>query len=195
MRLTRWTRELFLGIMWVGLLNADAPRLSCSNWLALMLSKNISLFLALNGFTNNIFRLNRGDLQVFKGGNVYFCCEFMSAPLDVASDWNFRVFDKRLIVVKTKSESARKIAVLDVLTNLMFAVEVPDMISMQELNVDAEYLANLNVFTAKDMKGVDVDFLNFFEAVDVDQNMDDFIKAYWVYPSKIRFELVELEEP
>ncbi len=119
----------------------------------------------------------------------------MSASLDIESDWNFRVFDKRLIVVKTKSESVRKIAVLDVLTGLMFAVEVPDMVSMRELGVEKEYLANLRVYTSKNVEGVDADFLNFFEAVDVDQNIEDFIKAYWVYPSKIRFELIELEEP
>ena len=47
----------------------------------------------------------------------------MSASLDLESDWNFRVFDKRLVVVKTKNESVRKVAVLDVLTNLMFAVD------------------------------------------------------------------------
>ena len=77
----------------------------------------------------------------------------MSASLDVESDWNFRVFDKRLIVVKTKNESVRKIAALDVLTNLMFAVEVPDMISMKELSTDKEYLANLRVYTAKNVDG------------------------------------------
>ena len=68
------------------------------------------------------------------------------------SDWNFRVFDKRLIIVKTKNESVRKVAVLDVLTNLMFAVEVPDMISMQELSLDTEYLANLRVYTSKNVE-------------------------------------------
>ena len=36
---------------------------------------------------------------------------------------------------------------------------------------------------------------NFFDALDVDQAAEDFIKAYWVYPIKIRFELVEVEEP
>ena len=119
----------------------------------------------------------------------------MSVSLDLESDWNFRVFDKRLIVVKTKNESVRKVAVLDVLTNLMFAVEVPDTISMKELNVDKEYLANLRVYTAKNVGNVDKDFINFFEALDIDQNIEDFIKAYWIYPSKIRFELVEIEEP
>jgi len=118
----------------------------------------------------------------------------MSASWDISSDWNFRVFDKRLIVVKTKSENVRKVAVLDVLTNLMFAVELPDTISTQELSVEKEYLANLRVYTAKNAEGVDKEFVNFFEALDIDQSIEDFIKAYWVYPSKIRFELVDTEE-
>jgi hypothetical protein len=119
----------------------------------------------------------------------------MSASLDVNNDWNFRVFDKRLIVVKTKNETVRKAAVLDVLTNLTFAVEVPDMISMQELAVDHEYLATLRVYTQKNVSDVDEEFVNFFEAIDVDQSIEDFIKAYWIYPGKIRFELVDTEEP
>jgi hypothetical protein len=119
----------------------------------------------------------------------------MSASRDIASDWNFRVFDKRLIVVKTKNESVRKVAVLDVLTDLTFAIEVPGTISMQQLSVEKEYLANLRVYTAKNVEGVDKDFVNFFEALDIDQSIEDFIKAYWVYPSKISFELVDIEEP
>ncbi|HUK84685.1 MAG TPA: hypothetical protein VLU95_02375 [Candidatus Acidoferrum sp.] len=119
----------------------------------------------------------------------------MSASLDIESNWNFRLFDKRLVVIQTKNESVRKVAVLDVLTNLMFAVEVPGAISIQELNANKEYLANLKVYTAKNVGSVDKDFINFFEALDIDQNIEDFIKAYWVYPSKIRFELVEIEEP
>ena len=91
----------------------------------------------------------------------------MSASLDVASNWNFRVFDKRLIIVKTKNESVRKVAVLDVLTNLMFAVEVPDMISMKELSVDKEYLANLRVYTAKNVGDVDKDFINFYALLSI----------------------------
>jgi len=124
-----------------------------------------------------------------------FICDFMSASLDVDDNWNFRVFDKRLIVVKTKNERIRKAAILDVLTNLMFAVEVPDMISMGELSLEKEYSANLRVYTAKNIEGVDMDFVDFFEVVDVDQDIEDFIKAYWIYPSKIRFELIDLEEP
>jgi hypothetical protein len=119
----------------------------------------------------------------------------MSTSLDMDISWNFRVFDKRLVIVKTENESVRKVAVLDVLTNLMFAVEVPDMIGMKELSIDKEYLANLRVFTSKDSAGLDKDFIDFFEALDVDQSIEDFIKAYWIYPSKIRFELEEIEEP
>jgi hypothetical protein len=119
----------------------------------------------------------------------------MSASLDVSSDWNFRVFDKRLVVVKTKNEGARKVAVLDILTNLPFAVEVPDMASLQGLQVGKEYLANLRVHTSKNLEGVESNFTDFFEALDIDQNIEDFIRAYWVYPNKIRFELVDFEEP
>ena len=102
----------------------------------------------------------------------------MSASLDVGSDWNFRVFDKRLVVVKAKNESVRKVAVLDVLTNLPFAVEMPDSISMQELSVGKEYLVNLRVYTSKNLEGVDNDFTDFFKDLDVDQSIEDFIKAY-----------------
>ena len=76
----------------------------------------------------------------------------------------------------------------------LFAVEVPEMISMQELAVGKEYLANLRVYTSKNLAGVDKDFTDFFEALDIDQSIEDFIKAYWIYPSKIRFELAEIEE-
>ncbi len=118
----------------------------------------------------------------------------MSASLDVEGDWNFRRLDKRLVVVKTKSEPARKIAVLDVLSNLVFTVQVPDTINMQELEADKEYLFNLNVLTSKKLDDVEKDFVSFFEAVDIEQSMEDFIRAYWVYPGKIRFQLVEVEE-
>ena len=119
----------------------------------------------------------------------------MSASLDTEGDWNFRVFDKRLVSVKAKNEDVRKAAVLDSLSNLPFAVEVPDAISMEELIVGKESLANLRVYTSKNLEGVGEDFTDFFEAVDVDQTIEDFIKAYWIYPSKIRFELTDVEEP
>lgn len=114
--------------------------------------------------------------------------------MDVENDWNFRILDKRLVVVKTKNENIGKVAVLDVITNLMFTVSVPDTIPLEQLVTDHEYLFNLRVLTSKFVGDVDKDFIGFFEAVDIDQSMEDFIKAYWVYPTKIHFQLVEVEE-
>ena len=71
----------------------------------------------------------------------------MTATSNLDRDWNFRIFEKRLVIIKTKNDNARKVAVLDVLTNLMFAVEVPEAISIQELGVEKEYLVNLKVYT------------------------------------------------
>ncbi|MCW4023492.1 MAG: hypothetical protein NWF01_00445 [Candidatus Bathyarchaeota archaeon] len=118
----------------------------------------------------------------------------MSTSFDATSDWNFRVFDQRVVTVKSKNEKIRKAAVMDSLLGLMFSVEVPEEISMQDLTIDKEVLVNLKVYTSKSTAGVDEAFLGFFEALDVNQNMGDFIGAYWVYPTKIRFKLVELEE-
>ena len=139
--------------------------------------------------------VTKGVFKFFKLETSSFNVKVMSASLDIKSDWNFRVFDKRLVVVKAKNDGARKVAVLDVLTNLPFAVEVPDMISMQELSVGKEYLANLRIYTSKNLEDVDKEFTDFFEALDVDQSIEDFIKAYWIYPNKIRFELIDVEEP
>jgi hypothetical protein len=111
------------------------------------------------------------------------------------SKWNYRITDKRLVIAKTKNASVHKVAVLDVLTNLPFAVEAPDEALLNSLSVEKEYLANLKVYTSKNLQDVDKDFINFFEALDIDQSIEDFIRAYWIYPSKIRFELVEAEEP
>ena len=40
---------------------------------------------------------------------------------------------------------------------------------------------------------VDSGFVEFFKAVDVDQNVEDFIKAHWLYPKYLESELVEAE--
>jgi hypothetical protein len=111
------------------------------------------------------------------------------------TDWNYRKTDQRLIVVKTKNENVRKAAVLDILTKLPFAIEIPKTISLDGLQPEKEYLAQLKVYTSKSLEDIDPEFTNFFNIVDVDQATEDFIKAYWIYPSKIRFELVEFEEP
>jgi hypothetical protein len=119
----------------------------------------------------------------------------MSASLNVESNFTFRKLDKRLVVVKTKSDAVRKVAVQDIVSNLMFAVEVPTSFDMQSLEVNREYLFTLKVETSKKVGDVDKEFVGFFETIDVEQSTDDFIRAYWIYPTKIRFELVEAEEP
>lgn len=120
----------------------------------------------------------------------------MSASLGQDREqWNFRLTTQRLIVVKTVAANVRKAAVLDVFTNLSIALNIPETFAMETFQVDNQYLASFKVYTSKDLKGVDSEFVNFFGALDVDQSIEDFIKAYWVYPSKIWFELVEVEEP
>jgi hypothetical protein len=119
----------------------------------------------------------------------------LSASLNQETDWNFRKTDQRLIVIKTKNANINKAAALDVLTNLSFAIEVPENIPMENLQPEKEYLTQLKVYTSKNLEGIDKEFFNFFDALDVDQDIENFIKAYWVYPTKIRFELSEVEEP
>ena len=119
----------------------------------------------------------------------------MPASSNQDSDWNYRKIDQRLIVVKTKKENVHKAAVMDVLTNLPFAINVPENIPMENLQPEKEYLAQLKVYSSKNLEGIDEEFFNFFDTLDIDQALEDFIKAYWVYPSKIRFELADLEEP
>ena len=119
----------------------------------------------------------------------------MSASLNVETDWNYRKTDQRLIVIKTKNETVHKSAALDVLTNLPLALNVPENIPLESLESEKEYLAQMKVYTSKNLEGIDPEFFDFFDQLDVDQAFEDFVKAYWVYPSKIRFDLEGIEEP
>jgi len=119
----------------------------------------------------------------------------LSASLNQETEWNYRKTDQRLIVIKTKNDNIHKAAALDISTNLSFALEIPEGFSLETVQLEKEYMAELKVYTSKNLDGIDKEFFNFFDAVDVDQSMEDFVKAYWVYPSKIRFEIVEVEEP
>jgi len=123
--------------------------------------------------------------------------DFLSASLNVESNWNFRRIDKRLVVVKSINENVHKLAVLDISTNLMFMVEVLENVSatsIQQLTAGREYLFNIRILTSKVLGDIKADAISFFEALDIEQSTEDFIKAYWLYPSKIRFQLVEAEE-
>ena len=118
----------------------------------------------------------------------------MSAALNAETGWNFRIIDQRLIIIKTKNEKVRKAAVLDVITNLPFAINVPEDMALDRLETEKDYFAHIKVYTSKILDGVDKEYIGFFDALDVDQTMEDFIKAYWVYPNKIRFDLDSIEE-
>ena len=120
----------------------------------------------------------------------------MSASMNQDIDnWNFRKIEQRLIVIKTKNEKVRKAAAIDISTNLPLAIEIPKNMPIEDLQLEKEYLAQLKLYTAKNLEGIEGEFTNFFDALDIDQAVEDFIKVYWVYPSKIRFELAGFEEP
>lgn len=118
----------------------------------------------------------------------------MVKVLFTEKQWIFRDTNKRLVTVKAKNADIRKIAVLDALTNLMFAVEVPLEMDFERLEIGNNYLFELKVFTSKNVDDVEGEFIDFFEAGDINQNIEDFIRAYWVHPTKIRFDLAEVEE-
>ncbi len=119
---------------------------------------------------------------------------FLSGALEKQSPWVYRIFDRRAIAVKAKNEEVRKVAAIDLATNLPFSIEVPAEVSLDSVEIEKEYYTSLKVYTARTIDGsVPKDFVEFFEVLDVDQSIDDFIKVFWLYPKLIRFELVEVE--
>jgi len=119
----------------------------------------------------------------------------LSVFSEKSSDWVYRIFDRRTINVKAKNDQVRKVTALDLATNLHFAIDVPANLELEKIEVGNEYLASLKVYTAQKIENVAEEFVEFFKVLDVDQSMDDFIKAYWLYPKLIKFELVETETP
>ena len=108
-------------------------------------------------------------------------------------DWNYRIVAKRPIRVKAKNDQMRKAVATDILTNLPFAFEIANNVSVETINVEKSFSATLKVYTSKNVEGVESEHLEFFEVLDVDQSFEDFVKAYWMYPSFIVFELTEIE--
>ena len=117
----------------------------------------------------------------------------MSATYDRQSDWNYRLVDSRQVKIKGKSDDVRRVSIIDVLTGLPFPLEAPTDFDMQSLDIEKGYFATFKIYTLKKVDIVPADFVEFFEVLDVDQKTEDFIKAYWLYPNYIRFELVEIE--
>ena len=117
--------------------------------------------------------------------------EKLSGSLDKQSDWNYRTIDSRRILVKGKSDDLRKISAIDVLTGLPFPLEASTDFNTQSLEKEKGYFVTFKIYTLKKVEEVPADFVEFFKVIDVDQKTEDFIKAYWLYPRYIRFELVE----
>jgi len=118
----------------------------------------------------------------------------MSTSPNLRSEWNFRIVASRQIAVKAKNDEVRKISVIDLLTKLPFLLVAPMDSPIDTLEVEKGYFVTFKIYTLKNVKEVPSDLVEFFAAVDVDQNVEDFIKAYWLYPSYIKFELVESEQ-
>ena len=95
--------------------------------------------------------------------------------------------------MKAKNDSVRRVSAVDALTNSPFPLEAPEDFPLETLELDKAYYATFKVYTRKDVKDVGSDFVEFFTAVDVDQSVENFIKAYWLFPAYIRFELEEAE--
>ncbi len=117
----------------------------------------------------------------------------LSGSPESVNDWVYRIFDRRTVAVKAKNEQVGKIAVVDLQTNVPFAIEVPKDVSLDKVGIERSYYVSMRVYTARNVEGVPPGSVEFFTVLDVDQSMEDFIKAYWLYPKLIKFELVELE--
>jgi hypothetical protein len=109
------------------------------------------------------------------------------------SDWNYRISATRPILVKAKNDRMRKAVAIDLSGDLPFAFEIPENVSVEAVEVEKRFSATLKVYTSKNMEGVESEFVEFFEVLDVDQSFEDFIKVYWLYPNYIAFELARIE--
>ena len=111
------------------------------------------------------------------------------------TDWVFRKSDRISVYIKAKNAQVRKLAAIDLSTNLPCGIYVPENVSVENVEVEKAYLAASKVYTARNVEGVAPEYIEFFKGLDVDQNAEDFIKAYWIYSEYIQFELVEMEPP
>lgn len=78
-------------------------------------------------------------------------------------------------------------------TQTPLTFNVPENVPFEPIEIEKEYLASFNVYTLRSSEGVDEGYIEFFEVLDVDQSIDDFIKVFWTYPSHIKFVLTEIE--
>ena len=67
------------------------------------------------------------------------------------------------------------------------------MSQQKQSKIEKRFLATLKVYTLKNVEDVRRELMAFFEILDVDQNFENFVKAYWMYPNYIIFERIEIE--
>jgi hypothetical protein len=63
----------------------------------------------------------------------------------------------------------------------------------KQSKIEKRFLTTLKVYPLRNVEGVGSEFMTFFEVLDVDQNFENFIKAYRMYPNYIIFERIEIE--
>ena len=110
-----------------------------------------------------------------------------------SSDWNYRIAAARSILINAKDVRTRKAVAVDLLANLPLAIQVSKNVSLGRLVIGKRFLATFRVYTSKNIDAVEGTHVDFFEILDVDQSFEDFVRAYWVYPKHVAFELTKIE--
>jgi hypothetical protein len=111
-----------------------------------------------------------------------------------ADQWNFRIFDRREILVKSKQKGNRRIYAEDTLTKKSLILELVEDVPENSVELGKMYTARIKVYTSKSAEGVDTNFVELFQVLDVDRPIEDFLEAACRYPDFVRFELVEIED-
>lgn len=110
-----------------------------------------------------------------------------------ADKWNYRITNKRSILIRNESKDQHKVVAVDLTTKLPFVLEVPKDVSMQIIKAGKEYLVTMRIYTAKSTENVSADYIELFQVLDVDQPAENFLSATCCYPNLIRFELEDIE--
>jgi hypothetical protein len=109
------------------------------------------------------------------------------------SDWNYRIIETRPVLIKARNDRMRKAVAIDLSLDLPFAFEISPDVAMNEVKVERRFVATLKVYTSNSVEDVADEFVEFFKVLDVDQSFEAFVKAYWMYPNYISFELTKIE--
>jgi hypothetical protein len=111
-----------------------------------------------------------------------------------ADEWNFRISDRRSILVKSKEKNKHRVIAEDISTKKPLILELGQDVRAELIEAGKIYNASIKVYTIKSAEGVKAEFTELFQQLDVDRPIEDFIEATCCYPDLVRFELVETEE-